>query len=92
MKAADVEFAIPVGSPVWEESCHENLVVGLMCPLLSHSPWSVKRLDRLELDKFRHKMFGMLRDGDPAGRGHMRKFWHAAWSKAELGVCGSVAW
>ena len=92
LKAADVEFGVPVGSPVWGESSHENLVVGLMCPLLRHSPWAVKRLERADLDKFRHTMFGMLRDGDPAGRSCMRKFWHSAWSKAELGLQGSVAW
>ena len=92
LKAVDVEFGVPVGSFVWKESCHENLVIGLMCPLLQHSPWSVKRLDRADLDKFRHTMFGMLRDGDPAGRSHMRKFWNSAWSKAEMGVRGSVAW
>lgn len=92
LKATDVEFGIPVGSFVWEESCHENLVVGLMCPLLFHSPWSIKRSDRTELDKFRHTMFGMLRDSDPAGRGHMRKFWYAAWSQAGMDLRGSVAW
>ena len=92
LKAVDVEFGVPVGSPVWEESCHENFVIGLMCPILQHSPWSVKRLGRADLDKFRHTMFGMLRDGDSAGRSHMRKFWNSAWSKAEMGVRGSVAW
>jgi hypothetical protein len=92
MKAADVEFGVPVGSPVWIDSCHENLVIGLMCPLLNRSPWAIKRGERTELDKFRRTMFGMLRDGDPAARGHMRKFWNSAWSKAELGVRGSVAW
>jgi hypothetical protein len=91
-KAVDVEFGIPVGSPVWNESCHENLVVGLMCPLLRCSPWAIKRSDRTDLDKFRHTMFGMLRDGDSAARSHMCKFWNSAWSKAELGVRGSVAW
>jgi hypothetical protein len=92
LKAADVEFGVPVGSSVWEESLHENLVIGLMCPLLCCSPWAVKRLDGADLDKFRHSMFGMLRDGDPAGRSCMRKFWYSAWSKAKLGVQGSVAW
>ena len=92
LKGADVEFGIPVGSPVWNESCHENLVVGLMCPLLRHSPWRIKHSDRTVLDKFRHSMFGVLRDGDPAGRNHMRKFWESTWSKAEMGVQGSVAW
>jgi hypothetical protein len=92
LKAADVEFGVPVGSPVWGESFHENLVIGLMCPLLCCSPWAVKRLDRADLDKFRHSMFGMLRNGDPAGRSCMRKFWYSAWSKAKLGVQGSVAW
>ncbi|KAI2495932.1 hypothetical protein MHU86_18586 [Fragilaria crotonensis] len=91
-KAVDVEFGIPVGSPVWNESCHENLVVGLMCPLLRCSPWAIKRSDRADLDKFRHTMLGMLRDGDSAARSHMCKFWNSAWSKAELGVRGSVAW
>jgi hypothetical protein len=43
LKAADVEFGVPVGSPVWGESHHENLVIGLMNPLLSRSPWSVKQ-------------------------------------------------
>ena len=94
LKAADVEFGVPVGSFVWEEACHENIIIGLMCPLLRHSPWSVKRcLGRTELDKFRHMMFGMLRDGDPAARGHLRKFWNLSWStKAEMGLRGSVAW
>jgi hypothetical protein len=92
LKAADVEFGVPAGSPVWEESHHENLVIALMCPLLSCSPWAVKHLDRTDLDKFRHSMFGMLRDGDPTGRSCLRKFWFSAWSKAKLGVQGSVAW
>lgn len=92
LKAADVEFGVPVGAAVWKESCHENLVIGLMCPLLCCSPWSIKRTDKTELDKFRHTMFGMLRDGDAAARGHMCKFWHSAWSKAGLGLRGSVAW
>ena len=92
LKAADVEFGVPVGSLVWKESCHENLDIGLMCPPLHHSPWSVKHSNRTELDKFRHTMFGMLRDGDAAGRSHMRKFWNSAWSKAGLGMRGSVAW
>jgi hypothetical protein len=92
MKAVDVEFGVPVGSPVWMNFCHENLVIGLMCPLLNRSPWAIKRQERTELDKFRRTMFAMLRDGDDAARGNLRKFWNSAWSKAELGVRGSVAW
>ena len=81
LKAVDAWFTVPVGSSVWENSCHEPVLVGLMCPLLKHSPWSIKRRSQ-EVDKFRHTMYAMFRDSDPATRSCLRKFWFAAWSES----------
>jgi hypothetical protein len=81
LKAADVSFVAVVGSDVWPAECHENVFIGLMCPLLDSSPWAIKRSGE-GVDKFRRKMFALLRDSDASSRSHMRKFWHAAWDKA----------
>jgi hypothetical protein len=81
LKAVDAWFTVPVGSSVWSDACHEPVLIGLMCPLLKHSPWAVKRRSS-EVDKFRHTMYAMFRDRDPATRSCLRKFWFSAWSES----------
>ena len=81
LKAADAWFTVPVGSSVWSHAGHEPVLIGLMCPLLKHSPWAIKRRIS-EVDKFRHMMHAMFRDSDPAARSCLRKFWFSAWSES----------
>jgi hypothetical protein len=42
-KLADVLVTVPVGSKVWPPEMHEpTIVIALICPLLTSSPWQVR--------------------------------------------------
>ena len=42
-KAADVVLHLPAGHPVWPESLHEPLTIGILLPYLNHRPWELWR-------------------------------------------------
>ena len=40
-KLCDLVFSVPVGTPFWNASQHEPLVLGISLPLISHRPWQL---------------------------------------------------
>jgi hypothetical protein len=78
MKVCDVIFVIPVGCDVWPSSMHEPVVIGLICPLLSSSPWQVRETPLA--DKLRKSLPKVWSTGALHERDCVRKFWEAAGS------------
>lgn len=82
-KIADVIFNVKSGVCVWPLSCHEPLTIALVCPLLSSSPWTVKRcgLSQRRISEMLQQVWGD--DGD-AYRDCLRELWVQAWRRADL--------
>ena len=86
-KVADVMFVVPVGSKLWGTDMYEPVVVALILPLLSRSPWQVRRSPLVE-----HVKSGLLKvwsEDLERERSCLRKLWRDA---ASLGfVQGGMA-
>jgi hypothetical protein len=76
MKVADVVFVVPVGSDVWPSSMHEPLVIALICPLLSSSPWQIKH--SCLPDRLKAALPKVWSSGGSLERNSVRKFWQSA--------------
>ena len=72
-KLADTTFSFPAGSSIWPDEMFEPLTVAFVQPLLSHSPWQVRRLQRLV--KWESKLSNLRRACKKDVRDHMREFW-----------------
>jgi len=75
-KAADVMFTVPVGSVLWKGNQHEPVTVALIFPLLSRSPWQVRR--SVIVDEFQRSMSGVWDTDLRRQRGGLRKLWAQA--------------
>jgi hypothetical protein len=76
MKVADAVFVVPVGSDVWPSNMHEPLVIALICPLLSSSPWQIKH-SRLP-DRLKAALPKVWSPGGTSERNCLREFWQSA--------------
>jgi hypothetical protein len=79
LKASDCCVSLPQGSLLWKAKQQEPIVCALTCPLLPCRPWQVKRHPWVV--DWRGEVSRMWREGGTPWRGHLRKFWIAAWSR-----------
>jgi hypothetical protein len=75
MKVADVVFVVPVGCDVWPSNMHEPLVVGLICPLLSSSPWQIK--ESFLPDRLKTALPKVWSPGGTTEGNSVREFWES---------------
>jgi hypothetical protein len=78
-KASDCCVSLLQGSPAWVAKQHEPVVCTLIGPLFSCRPWRVK--SHYWVEEWRSEVPRLWRQGGPAWRGHLRKFWLSASSR-----------
>ena len=91
IKVADAIFVVPVGSDIWPSTMHEPLVIALICPLLSSSPWQVKETNLP--DRLKASLPRVWSAGGTFERDTLRKFWEdsGAWdSRVQRCLANSV--
>ena len=72
-KISDVTFSLTTKSVMWPKIEREPLTIGLVCPLLSCSPWQVKRQPGIAA--WEEEVHRLSRSDLNEFRDHMRKFW-----------------
>ena len=82
-KIADFVFHIPVGSSVWSKDQHEPLIVGLICPLLSSSPWQVRHCGSA-LARVRQGLSQVWSEDQVHERDTLRELWTFAWDRKRV--------
>ena len=82
-KIADFVFHIPVGSSVWSKDQHEPLIVGLICPLLSSSPWQVRHCGSA-LARVRQGLSQVWSKDQVHERDTLRELWTFAWDRKRV--------
>ena len=82
-KIADFVFSVPVGSAVWKREQHEPVIVGLICPFLSSSPWQVKHCSAV-LAQVSLGLPKVWSESLTDERDCLRKFWAFARDHADL--------
>ena len=82
-KIADYLFCVPVGSRVWGREHHEPVIVGLICPFLSSSPWQVKHCAAF-LAQVNLGLPKVWSEDLTDERDCLRKFWSFARDHADL--------
>jgi hypothetical protein len=65
VEASDICVSLVQGSPEWPASQYEPLVCALTCPILSSSPWQVKRQNWV--DEWRCQVQRLWREGGKLG-------------------------
>ena len=82
-KVCDLVFTLPKGNSIWGASQHEPLIVGLICPFLSSSPWQV-RFCLPHVSAAQDALRGVWSAGGDFERASLREFWVRAWDGADL--------
>jgi hypothetical protein len=78
-KLADVLVTVPVGSNVWPSEMHESIVIALIYPMLTSSPWQVR--DTELVAEFTDSVRGVWSADCPRERAALRTFWSGAWDR-----------
>jgi hypothetical protein len=79
-KIADVMVTIKASSPLWPTEMLEPVTLCLISPILSASPWIMRRTQWLTEQE--DSMQEVLRSVSKAGRSCLRKFWYESWSRS----------
>ena len=82
-KIADFVFSVPVGSAVWPKEQHETVIIGLICPLLSSSPWQVRHSTEA-LARARHGLSGVWSEDLSRERDSLRELWAFSWVRKRV--------
>jgi hypothetical protein len=72
-KAADIVFEIPAGTSPWPSYLHEPLIVGILFPFLSSSPWQVRNTPKMY--SVGSRLRRVLKDEEVDPRDLLREFW-----------------
>jgi len=78
-KLADVLVTVPVGSKVRPPEMHEPIVIALICPLLTSSPWQVR--DTKLVAELADSVRGVWSADCSRERAALCKFWSGAWDR-----------
>jgi len=75
-KVADIMVTLPAGSSIWGSDMHEPVTVAFILPLLSVSPWQVRRAPFAE--DFKKAVSGLWIGDCERARDCVRKLWDSA--------------
>ncbi|KAI2503865.1 hypothetical protein MHU86_10590 [Fragilaria crotonensis] len=72
-RSADFVFEVPVGFSCWPANMHEPLLIGILFPFLSVSPWQIKGTPKMYA--VGRELRGVFKESEMGARNILRKLW-----------------